>query len=172
MKQIAKIAFIATIVTSFATSCKTSEKNYRQAYDVAKEARQTDDSNLMADIEKERAPITMIIGNDTIKYRKELVTVSIDGGGESKMLKRYNIVVGRFRQIFNAKSMQARMSDLGYTSFVIENREPAYFVVVYSTDSKEDAAKKFKEIESNRQVIFKSPFPWVLEPARYVPRNE
>lgn len=169
MKSILKITLVALVVVALAASCKTSEKNYRQAYEVAKVARLTEDS-MMTLVEKERAPINMAVGEDTIKYRKEFVAITKDAGGTSDMLKRYNIVAGRFRQVFNAKSMQSRMSGLGYTSYVIETREPAYFVVVYSTDSKEEVAKKFQEVVADKRVVFKAPFPWVLEPARYVQR--
>lgn len=167
MKSIFKIVVIVAMV-AFVSSCKTSEKNYRQAYETAKTARQPEDSTMISLLEKERAPINMIVNEDTMKYRKEFVTITKDGGGTSSMLKRYNIVVGRFRQVFNAKSMQSRMTGLGYISYVIETRDPAYFVVVYSTDSKEDAAKKYNEVIADKRVVFKPPFPWVLEPARYV----
>lgn len=169
MKSILKITLVALVV-ALAASCKTSEKNYRQAYEVTKVARLTEDSMMISLVEKERAPINMAVGEDTIKYRKEFVSITKDASGTSDMLKRYNIVVGRFRQVFNAKSMQSRMSGLGYTSYVIETREPAYFVVVYSTDSKEEVAKKFQEVVADKRVVFKAPFPWVLEPARYVQR--
>lgn len=172
MKSILKITLVALTVAALAVSCKTSEKNYRQAYEVAKTSRLTEDSTMLSLVEKERAPISMAVGEDTIKYRKEFVTITKDAGGTSDMLKRYNIVVGRFRQVFNAKSMQSRMAGLGYTAYVIETREPAYFVVVYSTDLKEEVAKKFQEVVADKRVVFKTPFPWVLEPARYVQRKK
>lgn len=171
MVKIGKIILALLALTVFVSSCKTTESNYREAYDKAKTLRESEDSEVIAQIEKERAPVDMVVGADTMRYRKEFVTITPNGGGNGT-IKRYNVVVGRFRQVFNAKSMRERMEKLGYDSYVIENGEPAYFVVVFSSDSREEAAVKFREVVGEKRIVFNPPFPWVLEPARYVERKE
>ncbi len=171
MGNVGKIILALLALAAFMSSCRTTESNYREAYDKAKTLQGSENLEMTALIEKERAPIDMVVGTDTMRYRKEFVTITPNGGGIGS-IKRYNVVVGRFRQVFNAKSMRERMAKLGYDSYVIENAEPAYFVVVFSSDSKEEAAAKFREVIGEKRIVFKTPFPWVLEPARYVELKE
>lgn len=147
-------------------SCKTTEKNYREAYELAKET--TQDSTMLRLIEKEQSPSMTMVDGESVNLRKEYVSVVTEDGTTKEVLKQYNIVVGRYRQIFNARSMQTRMRSLGYDAFVIQTREPTYFVVVYSSDLIKDISSKIKEVQADKRIVVKSPFPWVLEPAQYI----
>lgn len=164
-KLVATFALLAIIV-----SCKTTEKNYREAYELAKET--TQDSTMLKLIEKEQSPLLTIIEGESVPLRKEYVSVVVEEGTPKEDFKRYNIVVGRYRQIFNARSMQTRMRSLGYDAFVVQTREPAYFVVIYSSDLIKDISLKIKEIQVDKRIVIKSPFPWVLEPAQYLRQKE
>ena len=147
-------------------SCKTTEKNYREAYELAKET--TRDSTMLKLIEKEQSPSLTVIDGESVDLRKEYVSVVDEDGVPKKELKQYNIVVGRYRQIFNARSMQTRMKALGYDAFVVQTREPAYFVVTYSSDLIKGVSSKMKEMQSDKRIVIKAPYPWVLEPAQYL----
>ncbi len=102
-------ALTATLLT---VSCKTSESNYRQAYETAvaknREASGVD-STIYARIRNSAQTSDLIAGSDTLPMRTEYVGYTENGGASREMLKRYNVVVGQFKQKFNAREMRARL---------------------------------------------------------------
>ncbi len=168
-----KILHCLTVVmiVLLVTSCRTTEENYRGAYELAKASGERQDSLVSTLIANEQAPTIVNVGDETMKLRKEYVSLVNEDGVPKNKLKQYNIVVGRFRQIFNARSMASRMSSLGYESYVLVDRTPAYFVAVASTDSIEEALQLYKSVVADNRVVYKSPFPWVLELAQYIRRK-
>lgn len=169
MKNKKVIKYISVVVLLLmVASCRTTEENYRGAYELAKQSEEKQDSLVANLIANEQAPKVVKVGDETIKMRKEYVSMVADEGVSRDMLKRYNIVVGRFRQVFNARSMASRMSSLGYKAYVLVDRTPAYFVAVASTDSIDEALQLYKNVASDTQVVYKAPFPWVLESAQYM----
>ncbi|MBE6317856.1 MAG: hypothetical protein E7081_02655 [Bacteroidales bacterium] len=172
LKNIVEMGYIKyigiVIMFIFATSCKTTERNYREAYELAKGAGLQHDSLVANLIANEQAPIAINVGNETMKLKKEYVSLIADDVTTKDVLKQYNIVVGSFRQIFNARSMAARMLTLGYKSYVLSNRTPIYFVAVASTDSLDEALLLYKKAKSDVRVVYKAPFPWVLESVQKV----
>ncbi len=102
MKKIISIVGILTALTF--TACKTTEANYRAAYEIAKE-KQLDggDETVSEGLRNELQPKPQKIGNDTLPVRMFPVGYTKDGGLESNAgLKRYNVAVARFRQIGRA----------------------------------------------------------------------
>lgn len=149
-------------------SCKTTEKNYREAYELAKGSGTIQDTLIANLIAADQAPVDVEVAGGVMKMRKEFVSIVMDEGVTKDMLKRYNVVVGRFRQLFNARSMSKRMASLGYQSFLVVDRTTSYFVVAASTDQQEEALGLYNKILSDNRVVYKSLFPWVLEPAQYI----
>lgn len=149
-------------------SCKTTEKNYREAYELAKGSGTIQDTLIANLIAADQAPVDVEVAGGVMKMRKEFVSIVMDEGVTKDMLKRYNVVVGRFRQLFNARSMSKRMASLGYQSFLVVDRTTSYFVVAASADQQEEALGLYNKILSDNRVVYKSPFPWVLEPAQYI----
>ena len=169
MKYI-QYCFCSILFLCVFVGCKTNETNYRAAYELAKGSAQ--DGEMLGLIEKKSVPQLTTIGDVQVDLRKEYVAVTVDGGGTKEMLKRYNVVIGRYRQVFNARSMRARMEALGYDAFVIENREPSYFVVAGASDEINEAIKILQSVAENDKIVIKSPFPWVLEPAQYLKKQQ
>ncbi len=149
-------------------SCRTTEENYKVAYDLAKGEGVMEDSLITNLIANEQAPTVIYVDGEPMKMRKEFVSIVTEEGVTRDMLKQYNVVVGRFRQLFNARSMTSRMKELGYKSFMLVDRTPAYYVVVEATDVIEESLQQYKKIMADTRVVYKAPFPWVLEPSQYV----
>ena len=122
-------------------------------------------ANLIAE---DQAPVEVEVAGRIMKMRKEYVSIVTDKDVTKDMLKRFNVVVGRFKQLFNARSMATRMSSLGYSSFVVVDRTSSYFVVAAATDMSEEALVMYEKVLSDNRVVYKTPFPWVLEPAQYI----
>ena len=163
------IKFISVVfIFLMVVSCRTTEENYRGAYELAKQSDEQQDSLTANLIANEQAPKIVNVGNETMKLRKEYVSLVVDEGATKDMMRQYNVVVGRFRQIFNARSMASRMLSLGYNAYILVDRTPAYFVAVSSADSIEEVLQMYKSVESDTRVVYKAPFPWVLESAQYL----
>lgn len=153
-------------------ACHTTEENYRAAYELARGGDNEDDDEVMNQIMKNvNAPAMIDVCGETMPLRGEFVSIISEPGDEKVEIRQYNVIVGKFRQKFNARSMRQRMIDLGYTSFVMCDREPYYFVAVESTNLLEEALQLYKKVASDKRITFQSPFPWVLEPTQLIRRK-
>ena len=91
-------------------SCKTTEANYRQAYESARQKQtQEGDSAITAGLNNQARPRSMEFDGVTLPVLTTGVSIPKDGGMELSHLKKFNSVAGVFRQIFNAKSMRERL---------------------------------------------------------------
>lgn len=166
--KIIKAICVVSIFVLIAVSCRTTEKNYREAYELAKGTGTLQDTLIVNLIAEDQAPVEVEVAGRIMKMRKEYVSIVTDKDVTKDMLKRFNVVVGRFKQLFNARSMATRMSSLGYSSFVVVDRTSSYFVVAAATDMSEEALVMYEKVLSDNRVVYKTPFPWVLEPAQYI----
>lgn len=165
-------AMLAVMLAGVFFSCKTNQANMNDAYTKAMEGRTDDDLGLDETIySKERKQMkhgTMTVNGVEVPVSTQWVKVTADGGGINESLKQYNVVVGQFKQKFNAKSMRERLADNGYPgSFVVETREPYYFVVAQSFDNASDAVKMLDIVRADQSLKMKSPLPFILEPAQH-----
>ncbi len=160
---------LSLLLLSGMVSCKTTEANYRNAYEIAREkANSGVDSTIYTRIRNEARPSVVSVNGEELPLQTEYVLLTADGGGTAEMFKRYSIVVGQFKQIFNAHSMQSRMADNGYESFIVHTREPLYYVVASSHDTTQEALDALKKIKDDERITLRDPFPWVLESSRHI----
>lgn len=166
-----KLLFLTAILAFVFAACKTNEANYRAAYELAKEKRtETGDSLTTSRLRSSQLPKMTAVGSETLPVLTIPVSVYSDKGKVPEgQLKKYLIVVGQFRQIFNAGSMAARLVSEGdYGAFVVYDRQKDYFVVAASTDSSEEAALLLGKIKGDGSIVVKDPYPYVLRPAQLV----
>ena len=147
--------------------CGTNEKNYRTAYEKAKEKGGDGvESTIYNRVREQAQSECIVIAGDTIDAVKEYVTVAKDAGFTHEQLKRYNVVVAQFKQLFHAKSMRGRMEKGGYgNAIVVETGEPLYYVVAVSTSSLQEAKAVADSISENSPVKLADGFPWILRAA-------
>lgn len=131
------------IILLFALSgCRTTEANYRAAYEVAKEAREAkaaEDDGLdaetrrMLDRQKQRGVSKQIVGADTLAITTLFVKMT---DGTPDRVPRYSVTVHSFSQRFNAQAMMRRLRENGYPeAYVFETGTPDYYVATAGTDS-------------------------------------
>lgn len=163
-KTILAFAAIAVI----ATSCKTTEANYKAAYERAVERKNEGiDSTVYDAIRREAKPSVIAIdGGVQLPLVTEHVSVTPDNGNTSITLKRYCIVVGKFKQIFNARSMRTRLASSGNypDAFIVQIREPLYYVIAATADTPQDAAAALQKVRNDQTLMLREPLPWVLQP--------
>lgn len=157
MKLTTRIAMI--IVAAFAvtiTSCKTTEANYRAAYEAAKQKTEESrgiEGTIYEKIRNEVIDSRLIVEGDSIP----MMTVNVKIAASTTTpdsVKRYSVVVNQFKQIFNAKSQMSRLRENGYPdAFVLETAEPLYYVVATTTrrrSGSEKSVHKYPERQIGR----------------------
>lgn len=157
---------IAVASLAVLSACKPSEENYRKAYEatVAKNGKKTVEGTVYNRYrEMQRTAQIALADGDTISVRHENVTLTKDGGGSAETAGEYNIVVARFKQIFNAKAMSERLTSMGYSPFIVQTREPLYYVVAATCATPAEAAEQLRRISSDSRLSFQAGCPWVLQ---------
>lgn len=150
------------------SSCKTTEENYRAAYEKAVAGRDslTAFENTIYGRQRRNAGSSLtMVGNDTVEIISNRVQVTEGGGGIRENLKPYNVVVGQFKQLMNAKSLRERLVDAGYPStFVVQTAEPYYYIVLNSYLSRDDAVRACAELKGKKDfpIALRDGLPIVL----------
>lgn len=148
-------------------ACKTTEANYRAAYEKAVAARADQDSIEATIYGKERLKQQQRVvstPDGDVPVTAQLVRVTDEGGGLPQNLKRFNVVVGQFKQLFNAKSLRERLVDAGYPSaFVVETGEPYYYIVLESFGDAAAAKRALDAFAKSAPIQMKAPCPFILD---------
>lgn len=134
------------------TSCKSSDKAYRQAYDKAKQQATAQDQyetpvvqqvQTVTPVQTQTQPVTQtqVVDNyDNVSVRRESVTV-VNGNG----LQDYSVVVGSMTVYANAEGLQQRLKNGGYSNAQIVksviNGKTWYRVISATFATKAEAAQ-------------------------------
>ena len=106
-----------------------------------------------------------MIDGDTLQLLMQPVSAVAGEGLTSSQIRNYNVVVGQFRQIFNARQMRQRLIASGYASTaVLASPQPLYYVVTMSTDTASQAAAEIRRLQSDASVKLRAPLPFVISP--------
>lgn len=171
MKLIKILLIVA--VTLGAASCKTNEKNYREAYEkVIEKKKSAEDPELdgliKGDYYDSGRTMSFTLDGDTLKTRVIVVNKTEIEGLTSPELQRFCVVAAEFKQIYNAKTLVARLRDMGYDAFVVNDSRPEYFVIASTTDMAVAALEELRALAADKRVAFQPRCPWVLQVARLV----
>ncbi len=149
--------------------CKTSEKNYREAYQKAvadNDRGVTDFDNTIYSRYRNqtRDAEAALPDGSKVAVRIARVKVTPDGGGIPEWYKGYSVVVGEFKQLFNARSLQKRFVDAGFPrTFLLENAEPYYYIVIDSSNNLAQMSALADSLRSASPVPLKDGFPYILQ---------
>ena len=164
-----RLFIVSAIALFMFAACKTNEANYRAAYEIAKQKSMDGvDAETYEKMQRESMPTKEVAGGDTLRMMRAAVNLAKYEGNGSAMLKRYNVVVAQFKQIFNAKAMMGRLKNQGYDAIVLQNPDPLYYVVAGSVDSKNEAVELLKKLTNDKSIVLREPYPCVLEPLHLV----
>lgn len=156
---------VAFMLLLSVASCKTTEENYKAAYDIAVKKQESGAGKEVSTIisQEKRKREYQLIGKDSIRVKTEYISMIDDPVNN---VEKYGIVVGEFKQVFNARSYRNRINNIENDSvnpaFVVMNRMKQYYVIYRSFESK-NAAAAFMKNESNFKVRNKAKETWILE---------
>ena len=165
-----RLLLAAILLSVMMPACKTTEANYRQAYEIAKDKQEKSDGGdeiPTAALNRYGMPRPQLTAEgDTLMILTEPIAFTPEGGAERSTLKRYNVVVGQFRQIFNAKAMLGRLREGGYPDACIVNtRLPLYYVISGSYATTAEASEALETVKGDGSLRFSAPLPFILQPA-------
>ncbi len=159
MKKYLSILVFACIML-LVTSCKSSESNYRMAYEKAKAAMNDGVSaETTARIETEKKSNTAVIAGDSLRLITDRVNIVDD---KSAVMKPFGVVVGEYKQLFNARSFRDRLKKEGQPAYVVMNGERMYFVVAHGFDTSVEAAEFLKNVRAKVKMKIPIEKPWIL----------
>ena len=81
-------------------------------------------------------------------------------------MKRYSVVVGAMRQMFNAKAFCTRLRQNGAKAYVIQNGAKDYFVVAEGFDTFAEAADYVNHIDKRLKIKIPLKEPFVYRTIR------
>lgn len=163
-----KAFLLLAIATLSLTACKTTEANYRAAYEMAlQKDKEGIDEDTYALIKQEEAPREINSEGDKLRVITQSVAVTKNAGNDAATIRRYNVAIGSFRQVFNAKAMRGRIVDKGYDVFIVETSEPTYYVIAAACDTQEQAKEIIERLQADKSIVLRHPYPCILQPSRY-----
>lgn len=160
------LSAIISLIMSI-SSCRTTEANYRTAYNRAIDGRRDSsiiDNTIYDSFRRKAINQTKIVGNDTIDIKRDRVKLQDSPTGTP--LQSSYAVVAQFKQLFNARSMRDRLKSAGYNDAVLlVTPEPLYYVALGGGDSPA-AVTLLKQFSSTPVIATKDPYPLILEPVK------
>ncbi len=159
------LAFLAGVV-----SCKTTEANYKAAYEIAKKKKtETGDSLIDRSLANSTNPKQMVIQGVRLPIYTEYVGLTKGEFAEGYEIKKYCVVVGKFTQLFNARQMRKRMIDCGYDeACLLQNRTNQFYVSVATTADPMQADSLLQSVRSDTAIVLRDPYPYILRPGQLV----
>ena len=168
MKRLALIAAVAAL--AFA-GCKTTEENYRQSYEAAVAKRNAAeaeadsvDTTVHNKIMEASRPYEKTEGGKTALYLEGNMWQAWNA--ETNKMKRYSVVVGAMRQLFNAKAFCTRLEQNGAKAYVIQNGAKDYYVVAEGFDTFGEAADYVNNIGKRLKVKIPIESPFIFRTVR------
>ncbi len=160
-----KIFFAIAALGLLAAGCRTTEKNYREAYEKALEKR---DEGLTAEerlaLERERATPKSVYRGDSIPLKAMWVNTVAETSASAA--KEYNVVTGSFRQQFNATSAMKRLREGSYPgAFLLIDAEKNFIVAARTTESLDSAVAALDTLREKSPIPLRAPYPFILRKA-------
>ncbi len=167
---IRSLTALAILMTTGA--CKTSEANYKAAYDTVvahqREMNGDIDTPELQATGTSTPRLTEVSNGITLPLATEWLGSVTKEPDVTPMneYKRYNIAVARFRQLFNARQMLQRLRASDYPGASILRSKDAYYVSTFSTNLPDSALTELGRVKTDTSLVIKSPYPFVLRPAQ------
>lgn len=162
-------AICALAILCAAVSCKTTEANYRAAYERAIEGKNANEADSIGftPIRQEVKTTMKNIDGVDLPTISRFVNITENGGGINENIKRYCVVAGQFKQVFNARSMRERLVESGYPgAFVVQSGDKYFFVVAGSAHDAQPARELYDKLKADGSLKLKSPMPLILLPSQ------
>ena len=156
MKRNSLFLGLALVASIALVSCKSSESNYRKAYEKAKAEEQNRQETEPVAVTPVVTPVqtqpTQTVNQDVSNLRQE--KLNVQNGG---VLKAFNLVCGSFKSLDNANNLRNTLVNQGYSAQVAQNPDTGMYRVIASSFDDRNSA------ETSRNALrAKYPDAWLL----------
>ncbi|MBR4366617.1 MAG: SPOR domain-containing protein [Bacteroidaceae bacterium] len=156
MKRNSLFLGLALVASIALVSCKSSESNYRKAYEKAKAEEQNRQETEPVAVTPVVTPVqtqpTQTVNQDVSNLRQE--KLNVQNGG---VLKAFNVVCGSFKSLDNANNLRNTLVNQGYSAQVAQNPDTGMYRVIASSFDDRNSA------ETSRNALrAKYPDAWLL----------
>ena len=133
--------------------CKTTERNYKQAYDIAikKKQKEAADPEIQAEgFVRDGAPKKVAAGNEQIYVlvkRMEALKPVVTP------LKDWNVAVAAYKMAGNAQGQSEGLRDEGYKEARVVLSSDIYYVIAAGFDSKDEAASFIRDYKKRHPDV-------------------
>jgi cell division protein FtsN len=185
MNKILLLGISLCMVVAF-NSCKPKQSTYKAAYEQAQERSEDtafEDFEMDSDYEDplDTDPVSKPRSegniedtgnnrgypdiNESLNIATRQERINPYEGESSQSLKRYNVVIGSFRNRTNATALKERMQYEGYNTILAENELGMIRVIVSSSDNKTESVRSRNSFKSKYYPNFQD--AWILERRYY-----
>ncbi len=142
-----------------AAGCKTTEANYKAAYEAAAAQRQSQADAADDFLNRPDSTVVRTMFLSPVKLADDDVVTPAS-------TPKYCVVVNRFKQVFNARALCRRLRGEGYAdAFVVGNTDDEYFVAAFGAGTQEEARALAGRLRSDSSVPFGRGYPAVIRAA-------
>lgn len=174
--NILKVLAITAVAAVGFVSCKTTEANYRAAYEATRASQADADADdgldentrrLLAKNTRNRQSV-QIVNGDTIAIAT--LFVKLEDKQAVDRLPQYSVVSNAFSQVFNARALCKRLQEAGFAkAYIFRTSTPDYYVAADGSDNIADIPAMLKALEKAGNPGSRSGFPAVIRNAQYRP---
>lgn len=148
--------------------CKTTEQNYKNAYETARQhqaERQGVDLPDGATLKNPDVPDPRPVVIDGVELPMVTAWVLTADKAVTPLdsLGKFTVVVAQFKQIFNASQMRDRLaSSNGLKPVILKMANGYYLVGAYTTNDPSQALEDYNRIKDDKSIMLKEPFPFIF----------
>lgn len=168
MKTPLRIILPAVSALLLLSGCKTTEANYKAAYETAAAHQRERTGNVDTPELIQRGALTptptTIDGVTLLLATTWITSVKEKDVAPYSSVRKYNVAVARFRQIFNARQMLTRLKAGGYPGALVIKTSDAYFVATETTSKADSAYIGLEKVKNDSALSLRTPFPFILRP--------
>lgn len=164
------VPFLA-FVCLLSAGCKTTEENYRRSYEAAVEKQAAEraesdsvEATIYNKIMEKSKPQPVEVGGRQVLVLTDNAWQAYNR--EKVAMRKYGVVVGAMKQLFNAKAFCTRLEGLGCDAYVLADRKTNYYVVAAGFDTLEGAAAYLAEIDTRLPIKLPINPPFVYNTTR------
>lgn len=146
MKNLYKALCLAALGCMVLSSCKTTEKNYQQAYDAAKARREAALAESMPEdgLISDDGPTLKVIDGDSVYVSRDRLSIPNDG---SRQPAPYSVAVSLYKMPTNARAQAETLVKKGYDAYPARTTGDRWYVVAGVFNSQAEARGFIKEFK-------------------------
>lgn len=158
-----------------AVGCKTTEANYKAAYEAAVASREPsmpgqldENTRRLLAMDRKNAHTKTIVDGDTLEITQLFVSME---SNEPKRVPQYSVVANAFSQIFNAQALQKRLIEAGFpNAYIFKTATPDYYVAADGSNDIANIPQITNKLNEAGNPGSRAGFPVIIRSAGYRPQ--